>query len=142
MKFSDKIKNVLQETQQEDKAASVQSGKKKEMSTFGYFCQWIYKLRTVIMAIPVVIASTVLAVYSAAKLPDKLQLYFPSWANKEAMVKMVEMGRFTAILVPLLITAFCLLMMFCSRRTIYPWLVSVFSLLLPLFFIFISTFPG
>ena len=142
MKFSDKIKNVLEKTQQEDQVAPVRNSKKKEMSTFGYFCQWIYKLRTVIMAIPVVVASVVLAVYSAAKLPDKLQLYFPSSANNEAMVKMVEMGKFTAILVPLLITAFCLLMMFCSRRTIYPWLVSVFSLLLPLFFVFISTFPG
>lgn len=142
MKFSDKIKSVLQDNQQENKAPSVQIGEKKEKGTFGYICQWIYKLRTVILAIPVVLGAIILALYNAANLPEKLQLYFPASANKEVVVKMVEMGKGTAIFVPLLVTAFCLLMMFCSKKVLYPWLISVFSLVLPLFFIFISVFPG
>lgn len=142
MKFSDKIKRMLQDNQQENKAASVHNGKKKEMGTFGYICQWIYKLRTVILAIPVVLGAVILALYNAANLPEKLQIYFPASANKEVMVKMVEMGKGAAIFVPLLVTAFCLLMMFCSKKVLYPWLISVFSLVLPLFFIFISVFPG
>ena len=142
MKFLDKVKSLLQDSQQDQKAPSVQSGKKKEKGTFGYICQWIYKLRTVILAIPVVLAAIILALYNAANLPEKLQLYFPASANKEVMVKVVEMGKGTAIFVPLLLTAFCLLMMFCSKKVLYPWIISVFTLVLPLFFMFISAFPG
>ena len=142
MKFLDKVKDVLQENKQEENAASEQAEKQKKGGTFRSICQWIYKLRSVILAIPVAVGAVILAVYSAANLPDKLQIYFPSTAEKEIMVKALEMGKGTAIFVPLLITAFCLLMMFCSRRVLYPWLISVFSLILPLFFIFISVFPG
>lgn len=141
MKFFDNIKNKLAE-RQDEQAPSVQNGKKKERGTFGYVCEWIYKLRSVILAIPVVFGAVVLAIYNAANLPEKLQLYFPSSADKEVIIKVIEMGKGTAIFVPLLVTAFCLLMMFCSRRVIYPWIISLFSLLLPLFFIFISRFPG
>ena len=142
MKFLDKVKKTLQETQQSNEAPSVQSGKKKETGTFGYICQWLYKLRSVILAIPVVIGAIILAIYNAANLPEKLQIYFPTRANEEVMTKVVEMGKGTAILVPLLLTAFCLLMMFCSKKVLYPWLISVFTLVLPLFFVFISVFPG
>ena len=142
MKFSDKIKSMLQDDQQENKAPSVRSSQKKELGTFGYVCQWIYKLRSIILAIPVVLGAVILAICNAAKLPEKLQIYFPASANKEVMVKVMEMGKGAAILLPLLITAFCLLMMFCSKKVLYPWLISVFSLVLPLFFMFISVFPG
>ena len=142
MKFLDKVKKTLQESQQSDKAPSVQNGQKKEMGTFGYVCQWLFKLRGVVMAIPVVLGAIILAIYNAANLPEKLQIYFPATADKEVMVKVVEMGKGTAILVPLLLTAFCLLMMFCSKKMLSPWLISVFSLVLPLFFAFISVFPG
>lgn len=142
MNFSEKNDNMAQGSQQDEKAASGQKEKKKDAGTFGNIWQWVYKLRSVILAIPVVIGAIVLAIYNAANLPDTLQIHFPTTAEKEIVVKVVEMSKGTAVFVPLLITAFCLLMMFCSKKMLYPWVISIFSLILPLFFVFISVFPG
>ena len=142
MNFSEKNDNTAQGSQQDEKAASGRKEKQKDVGTFANICQWVYKLRSVILAVPVVIGAIVLAIYNAANLPDKLQIHFPTTVDKEIMVKVVEMSKGTAVFVPLLITAFCLLMMFCSKKTLYPWLISIFSLVLPLFFVFISVFPG
>ncbi len=139
MKFLDKIKDLFQAQPQQAKEAGQ---KQEDVSTFRHMCQWVYKLRSVFLAIPVAFGAVVLAIYNTANLPEKLTVYFPSMADGEAMVKLVEMSKGTAIFVPLLITAFCLLLMFCSRRVVYPWLISVFSLILPLFMYFISVFPG
>jgi hypothetical protein len=42
-------------------------------------------------------------------------------------------SREMAVYGPLGLTGGCLLMMFFSRKVIYPWLISVFTLVLPLF---------
>ena len=114
---------------------------KPKESTFRYICQWVYKLRSVFMAIPVVFAAIVMAIYNSTHLPEKVSVYFPSFGEDEVIIKLTELSRGSAILLPLLITAGCLLLMFCSRRHTYPWLISIFSLVLPLFFLFVGLFP-
>ncbi len=113
-----------------------------DKGTFRYICQWVYKLRAVFMAIPVAFAAIILAIYNAAHLPEKINIYFPSSSADELVVKMSELSRGTAIFLPLLITAACLVLMFCSKRSVYPWLISIFSLVLPLFFLFVGMFPA
>jgi hypothetical protein len=44
------------------------------------------------------------------------------------------------VYVPLAITGGCLLMMVFSRKVIYPWLISVFSLVLPLLVLALNFF--
>jgi len=51
-------------------------------------------------------------------------------------------GRGLAVLGPVAITALCLLLMFCSKRVLTPWLVSVFSLVLPLLLWIINCYPA
>lgn len=98
--------------------------------TFGYVMKeigrWIYKLRSVLLAIPVAVAAIVLAVRNAAQLPEEVGINLLSSGEFEMMV-----SRNVAVLVPLVVTVFCLLMMFCSRRVLYPWLISIFTLVLP-----------
>ena len=53
---------------------------------------------------------------------------------------MVEKG--IAVMGPLAVTAACLLLMFLSRRVVYPWLVSIFSLALPLLIYITNVFPA
>ena len=53
-----------------------------------------------------------------------------------------EIIREVAVIGPLAVTAICLLLMFASKRTLTPWMVSVFSLLLPLMILFTNTFPA
>ena len=50
--------------------------------------------------------------------------------------------RDTAAMGCMAVTAACLLMMFLSRRTLYPWLISLFSLVLPFLLILTNMFPA
>ena len=100
-------------------------------------CQWIYKLRSVVLAIPVVIAAISLAIDNAARLPVFVGINLQ--ANGEYAM-MIE--RNVAVMVPLLITVGSLLMMFLSRKVLYPWLVSVFSLVIPILLWITNIFPG
>ena len=43
---------------------------------------------------------------------------------------------------PLILTCFCLLLMFCSKKILYPWLISVFSLMLPIVLWLTNVFPA
>ncbi len=99
--------------------------------------QWIYKLRSVILAIPVVVAAVKLALQNLHRLPPYVGINMQASGEYAMMIE-----RNVAVFVPLLVTAGCLLMMFISRKVLYPWLVSVFSLLLPLLLWVTNVFPG
>ena len=51
-----------------------------------------------------------------------------------------SISREMAVYGPLALTGGCLLMMIFSRKVIYPWLISVFTLLLPLLLIALNFF--
>ena len=88
--------------------------------------KWIYRLRSIWLSIPVVIVAIKLARENMARLPEKVGIYLLETGEYQWMV-----ARNMAVMGPLAITAVCLLMMFCSRRVVYPWLISIFSLVLP-----------
>ena len=138
MKVIDNIKASFADLRQKIQERPQKDGKN---STFRDICQWVYKLRSIFMAIPVLLAAIILAIYNAGHLPEKVSVYFPSFAGDEVLIKLTELSRGAAIFLPLLITVGCLGLMFCSRRHTYPWLISVFSLALPLFFLFVGLFP-
>lgn len=96
----------------------------------------IYRLRKIIMSIPVVYYAIVFGVYNAKYLPDRVGLVLQS--NGE-FAKTVSRGL--AVMGPLGVTAACLLLMFCSRRTLYPWLISIMSLLLPMLILLLNNYP-
>lgn len=101
-----------------------------------YIGTWAYKLRSVLLSIPVAIAAISLAIRNMAKLPEQVGLNLQANGEYAVMV-----GRGVAVMGPLAVTAVCLLLMFCSRRVVYPWLISLFSLVLPLVILFTNTFP-
>lgn len=86
----------------------------------------IFKLRKVFMAIPVVYLAVKLAGENMERLPEMVGFNIQSNGEFAAMV-----SRDYAVYGPLGITAFCLILMFCSRKTVFPWLISIFSLVLP-----------
>jgi len=101
------------------------------------FWKWAYRLRSVILAIPVALGALVLAIHNQARLPSMVGLNLQANGEYALMV-----GKSIAVLGPLVVTAACLLMMFCSRKVLYPWLISLFSLALPLMVYFTNMFPG
>jgi hypothetical protein len=98
---------------------------------------FIFRIRSVLMAAPVVYAAVRLAMYAQENLPEQVGINLKETGEYAMLV-----SRDTAIMGSLAVTALCLLMMFISRRTIYPWLISIFSLVLPILLIVTNIFPA
>lgn len=116
------------------KTEPFRTGTAKVLRSIG---SWIYIMRGLLLAIPVAIAAIMMAIKSNAVLPDRVGLLIQANGSYQWMV-----DKETALLVPLIVTAACLLMMFCSRKVIYPWLISIFSLVLPIVIYITNVFPA
>ena len=110
---------------------------KKIGRVFAGIGKWIYHLRGFFMAIPVALAALYLAAQNMARLPEEVGINLLATGEYEYLV-----SRGLAVMVPLLVTGVCILMMFCSRRTIYPWIISIFSLILPWLIWITNVFPA
>lgn len=95
-------------------------------NVIGLVCTWIFRLRRIFMAIPVVILAIRIASANMERLPEYVGLNLQS-SGEFAMV----VTRNYAVFGPLCVTGFCLFLMFCSRKTLFPWIISIFSLVLP-----------
>lgn len=98
---------------------------------------WIYRLRKVLMAIPVILAAIYLARYNMANLPAQVGIDLQTTGVYAQMI-----SRDLAVLGPLAVTGGCLLLMFCSRRIFYPWIISVFTLVLPILLYLTNIYPN
>ena len=99
--------------------------------------KWIYRLRGFFMAIPVALAALYLASQNMARLPEEVGINLLENGQYEYLI-----SRGLAVLAPLVITGICLLMMWLSRKTIYPWIISIFSLVLPWLIWITNVFPA
>lgn len=144
MKFFDKIKNWFKSCWQKIKDSvqkpTAEGQTVSDGSMFKIICIWVYKLRSVFLAIPVAFAAVIMAIQNMTRLPETVTLYFPG--ENILTANLTELSREVAVFGPLLVTAVCLMMMFLSRRVTFPWLISLFSLILPPFIYFITVFPG
>lgn len=109
----------------------------KKKNGFQKFWGWMIKLRGVWLAIPVAVCAVLLAIYNEATLPAKVGIDLQVTGEYAKMV-----SREVAVFGPLALTAVCLVLMFCSRRVVYPWIISVFSLVLPILILITNIFPG
>jgi hypothetical protein len=109
---------------------------------------YMYWLRSLLLAAPIAAVALILAMDNRERLTETVQItkitYNPEAAD--ALFGFLELGtatisRDTAVFGPALITAACLLMMMCSKRTLYPFMISVFSLCLPLVIWFFNVYP-
>lgn len=97
---------------------------------------WIFRLRKVFMAIPVVWISLRLASYNLQNLPEEVGL------NLQASGEFAQIiDRNLAVYGPMGLTAVCLLLMFFSRRARYPWVISMFTLVVPLLILLTNLYP-
>ena len=107
------------------------------LDRIAYACKYIAKFKKLFLGVPVATAAIVMAVVNMFRLPPLVG--FIQQANGEFEIEIV---RLVAVLGPLAITAICLLLMFSSKRTLTPWMVSVCSLLLPLLILITNTFAA
>ena len=97
----------------------------------------VVRLRKVIAAVPVGFGAVVLGINNLSKLPDSVGIDIQSDGTFSVLV-----ARELAVLGPIAITAICLLLMFSSKRILTPWLVSLFSLAIPLLILITNVFPA
>lgn len=95
-------------------------------TVFGALFSWIFRLRKLFMTLPVLLAALRLATYNMENLPEVVGFDIQSTGEFAQML-----SRETAVYGPLGLTCACLVLMLCSRRTVYPWLISIFTLVLP-----------
>lgn len=98
-------------------------------------CSWIFRLRKVFMVVPVLWAALELAIYSRDNLPETVGF------NIQASGEFAQMiSRDTAVYGPLGLTCACLVLVLLSRRTVYPWIISIFTLVLPVLILMLNSF--
>lgn len=95
-------------------------------SVFGLVGLWIYRVRKIILAAPVLIMAIKLAADNMARLPETVGLNLQATGEFAQVVT-----REYAVYGPFAVTVFCLILMFCSRKVLLPWAVSIFTLVLP-----------
>lgn len=98
---------------------------------------YIYRMRTVFMAVPVVIAAIVLAIMNMNRLPASTGLWLLT--NGEFLILVPKL---VAVMAPIAITALSILLVLCSKKALYPWLISVFTLVLPLLIYYTNDISG
>ena len=118
--------------------AKYQRFKKSDFAqVMGMTARWAYKLRSVLLSIPVAVVALALAVRNLAQLPSEVGFNLLSNGQYQWVI-----SRGMAACIPVAITAVCLVMMFLSKKVLYPWLISVFSLALPLVLWLTNIFPN
>ena len=97
----------------------------------------LFRLRKIVMAVPVVYWALKLASYNRENLPELVGINLQS---SGAFAQAIS--RDVAVMGPLGLTVACLLLMFCSRKALYPWAVSIFTLALPLLILISNLYPA
>ena len=98
---------------------------------------YLWMFRGVIISLPVLICAIVQAFRNASNLPETVGLNLQA-TGEFAMT----WGRPVAVLVPLLITLGCVLLTCFTKRPLFPWLVSIFTLAIPVLIWVINIYPA
>ena len=97
----------------------------------------LYKLRKVFMAAPVVYYAVKLALYNDEHLPSVVGV------DLQANGVFGELlSHELAVMGPLAVTGVCLVLMFLSRKSMYAWAISIFSLALPIVLLLSNRYPA
>ena len=107
---------------------------KKVIGSIIMFC---YRARKFIMALPVAYYALRIAIYNSVRLPTEVGIFLQNNGN---FLRMIDRG--TAVVVPLAVTFGCLALMMFSRRAMYAWAISIFSLALPLLILISNIYPA
>lgn len=103
----------------------------------GQVVLFLYRCRKLVMALPVAIYAFYLAYQNSIRLPSEVGLFIQNNGN---FLRMIDRG--TAVVFPLIVTFGCLTLMMFSRKAMYAWAISIFSLALPLIILISNTFPA
>lgn len=116
---------------------SFSGGYGKFKQIMGKIIMTFYHLRKVVLAVPVVYVALRMAAYNMSHLPEQVGVNLQT-TGEFAM----QISRYAAVIGPLGITAGCLVMMFFSRKAMYAWAISIFTLALPVLLLVSNLYPA
>lgn len=117
--------------------AAVKNGISQVNRIINLIGTWLFRLRKFVMAAPVLYYALKLASYNKEHLPEQVGINLQSTGEFAQMI-----SRDLAVLGPLGLTVACLLLMFCSRKAMYSWAISIFTLALPVLLLLSNTYPA
>ena len=132
--------NNVQAVQKKDELSGWQKTKivlKKISNVIDIVLTVLYRLRKVFMAIPVVYYAIKLAQYNMEHLPSVVGINMQSNGIFTEMI-----SRDVAVMGPLVVTGACLVLMFFSRKALYTWAISIFTLVLPIILLISNRYPA
>lgn len=129
-------KTPVQNQESASTQAGIRTGVAKVNQWINLVGLWLFRLRKFVLAAPVVYYALHLAAYNAKNLPPQVGLNLQSSGEFALTI-----SRQLAVMGPLGLTAGCLVLMFLSRKAMYPWAVSVFTLALPLLLLLSNVYP-
>ena len=100
-------------------------------------CLVLFRLRSIFLAIPVIYVALQLAAYNSEHLPLLVGLNLQTTGEFARTI-----SRQTAVTFPLFLTGGCLVLTALSKKTLYPWLISVFSLVVPILLLITNMYPA
>ena len=98
---------------------------------------WIWQARKLLLALPVVYLMLYFARLNWNVLPEQVGLNLQTSGDYARYI-----SKELAVYGPMGVTGGCLTMMFLSRKTIYPWMICMISMLLPLLILITNIFPS
>ena len=107
------------------------------------------EMRTLCGMIPVAVVAVIQAMINMERLPNTLE-YAMLGLDFEAaqtlfgpvVMNVEQISREMAVIGPLVLTAACLLFTIFSKRTLFPWIVSIFTLLIPTLLFLSTQYPA
>ena len=98
---------------------------------------WIWQARKLLLALPVVYLMLYFARLNWSVLPEQVGLHLQTSGDYARYI-----SKELAVYGPMGVTGGGLTMMFLSRKTIYPWMICMISMLLPLLILITNIFPS
>ena len=98
---------------------------------------WVWQARKLLLAVPVVYLMLYFARLNWNVLPEQVGLNLQTTGEYAQYIT-----KELAVYGPMGVTGGCLAMMFLSRKTVYPWMICMFSMLLPLLLLITNIFPA
>ena len=137
MKFFDNMKDKWQQFLDSKAMHTIRMVLKAIGEVLALTAKWAYKLRSLLLAIPVAVLAGALALRNMQQLPTEVGINLLANGEYQWMISR-EMASFA----PLTVTAVCIVLMFCSKKVLYPWLISLFTLVLPIVIWVTNIFPA
>ena len=115
---------------------------------FALTWKYIFLFRGIIISAPLAAAAVIVAAWGRKNLPDMVEITHVA-LNREAEGAIFGMfvmntefiSQDVAVYVPLTLTGICVVMTILSKRTLYPWLIGVLTLCLPIVMYLLNIYP-